>query len=384
MDLAFYLENPLSATRKIVQTWPIENYQIQSERGWEKVVALHKTIPYEVWEVQTNDGNKLLCAGDHIVFDDKFDETFVKDLSKGDRILTMDRIATVEVCKKLPIEEEMYDFELEDGSAERYFTNDILSHNTYLAKTIADLIFNGEDNMVRIDMSEYSEKIAVSKLNGAAPGYVGYEEGGQLTEAVRRNPYSVVLFDEIEKAHPDIFNSLLQVLDDGRLTDSHGRKVDFSNCIIIMTTNQGVKELMDFGTGVGFAKANLGNDQYEQLKEHIEGSLKKSFKPEFLNRIDEIIVFNKLNSENIEEIFSIKLNELELRIEEAVSKKIKITEALKSKILEQGFDEDYGARPLDRAIQKYIETPLSNYILNNENTNSELTIDYQNEKVEIS
>ena len=212
-------------------------------------------------------------------------------------------------------------------------------------------------------MSEYMEKFAVSRLIGAPPGYVGYEEGGQLTEKVRRKPYAVILLDEVEKAHPDVFNMLLQVLDDGHLTDSLGRKVDFRNTIIIMTSNIGARKLKDFGTGVGFGTQSQKNQEDENTKKVIEGALKKAFAPEFLNRVDDVIIFNALEKSDIKKIINIELDNLLARIEK-VGYHFTLSEAAKDFIAEKGFDKQYGARPLNRAIQKYIEDALAEKIIN--------------------
>lgn len=233
---------------------------------------------------------------------------------------------------------------------------------TQLAKELSRYLFDTDEAMIRIDMSEYMEKFAVSRLIGAPPGYIGYEEGGQLTEKVRRKPYSIVLLDEIEKAHPDVFNLLLQVLDDGQLTDSLGRKVDFKNSIIIMTSNIGTRQLKDFGQGVGFATTARTASADENSKSVIENSLKKSFAPEFLNRIDDVVVFNSLSKEDIHRIIDIELEKLYKRVS-ALNFTIKVTEAAKDFIVEKGFDAQYGARPLKRAIQKYIEDPLAEEIV---------------------
>ena len=233
---------------------------------------------------------------------------------------------------------------------------------TYLTKVLARYLFDSEAAMVRIDMSEYMEKFAVSRLIGAPPGYVGYEEGGQLTERVRRKPYSIVLLDEIEKAHPDVFNVLLQVLDDGMLTDGTGRKVDFKNTIIIMTSNIGSRQLKDFGTGVGFATSARMAEQDALKRDVIEKSLKKTFAPEFLNRIDDIIYFNSLQREDIHKIIDIELKGLFGRIKK-MGHGVEMDEKAKDFILQKGWDEQYGARPLRRAIQRYIEDPLADYII---------------------
>ena len=231
---------------------------------------------------------------------------------------------------------------------------------TQLAKSLAEYLFDSEDNMVRIDMSEYMEKFTASKLIGAPPGYVGFEEGGQLSERVRRKPYCVVLLDEIEKAHPDIFNLLLQVLDEGRLTDSNGRTVDFRNTILIMTSNVGSREVDEFGTGLGFATS--AGSLEEKRKNILEKSIKRLFPPEFLNRIDEQIFFNSLSREDIGKIIEIELRDLRERVS-AAGYRLTITAAAKKIVLDAGFDPAYGARPLKRAIQKYIEDPVSEFII---------------------
>jgi ATP-dependent Clp protease ATP-binding subunit ClpC len=233
---------------------------------------------------------------------------------------------------------------------------------THLAKKLAEEMFGTQESMIRIDMSEYMEKHAISRLVGAPPGYVGHEEGGQLTEKVRRKPYSVILFDEIEKAHPDVFNILLQVLDEGHLTDSLGRKVDFRNTLIIMTSNVGARKLQDFGTGVGFGtKAKVEN--LEEIRSTvIHDSVKKAFSPEFLNRLDDIIIFKSLEKEDIRKIVDIPLNELKNRLLE-MGYKLKISTKLRDYLIESGYDEKYGARPLNRVIQKYVEDPIAERML---------------------
>ena len=233
---------------------------------------------------------------------------------------------------------------------------------TYLTKVLAKYLFDSEQSMIRIDMSEYMEKFAVSRLIGAPPGYVGYEEGGQLTEKVRRKPYSIILLDEIEKAHPDVFNVLLQVLDDGQLTDGLGRKVDFKNTIIIMTSNIGSRQLKDFGTGVGFSTTAREAERGEMERDVIEKALKKSFAPEFLNRIDDIIYFNSLQREDIHKIIDIELKGLFKRIR-TMGYEISIDDSAKDYLVKKGWDAQYGARPLKRAIQRYIEDELAEEII---------------------
>lgn len=233
---------------------------------------------------------------------------------------------------------------------------------TQLAKVLAKYLFDSTDNLIRIDMSEYMEKFSVSRLVGAPPGYIGYEEGGQLTEKVRRKPYSVVLLDEIEKAHPDVFHILLQVLDEGQLTDSLGRRVDFKNTIIIMTSNIGTRQLKDFGTGIGFNTAAKQAQSNEYAKSVIQSALKKAFAPEFLNRIDDVVMFNSLSKNDIYKIIDIELKGLFDRVN-TLGYQIKISPAAKDFIIEKGYDANYGARPLKRAIQKYVEDPMAEVII---------------------
>lgn len=232
---------------------------------------------------------------------------------------------------------------------------------TQLAKSLAESLFDSGDSLVRIDMSEYMEKFNVSRLIGAPPGYVGYENGGQLSEKVRRKPYSVVLLDEIEKAHPDVFNLLLQVLDEGRLTDSNGRTVNFRNTILIMTSNVGSRDVEAFGNSVGFSTSRTNPD--EKCKSIIEKAIKQLFPPEFINRIDEQVFFNPLSHEDIEKIIDIEIRELKDRVK-TTGFTLNVSPAAKRLIAEAGYDDRYGARPLKRAIRHFIEDPVSEYILN--------------------
>ena len=254
---------------------------------------------------------------------------------------------------------------------------------THLAKILARYLFDTEDALVRIDMSEYMEKFSVSRLIGAPPGYVGYEEGGQLTEKIRRRPYSIVLLDEIEKAHPDIFHLLLQVLDDGVLTDSFGRKVDFKNTIVIMTSNIGSRQLKDFGQGVGFVTSAKQAASSDHTKSVIENALKKSFAPEFLNRIDDVVIFDSLEREDIHKIIDIELSYLYDRIRN-MGYKITVTPNAKDFIVEKGWDAQFGARPLKRAIQKYIEDALAEEIIKTKLTSNDIiNVDLSPETNEI-
>ncbi|MBC7745229.1 MAG: ATP-dependent Clp protease ATP-binding subunit [Flavobacterium sp.] len=254
---------------------------------------------------------------------------------------------------------------------------------TELAKELARFMFDSEDSLIQVDMSEYMEKFAISRLVGAPPGYVGYEEGGQLTEKVRRKPYSVILLDEIEKAHPDVFNILLQVLDEGQLTDSLGRKVDFRNTIVIMTSNIGARQLKDFGQGVGFSTVAKSTQADTYSRGVIENALKRAFAPEFLNRVDDVIVFNSLGKEEIFKIIDIELKSLFGRIK-SLGYDIKLTDAAKNFIAEKGYDSNFGARPLKRAIQKHLEDPIAEEILKGEMAEGDvMEVDYDKEKEEI-
>ena len=255
---------------------------------------------------------------------------------------------------------------------------------TQLAKTLARELFESEDSLIRVDMSEYMEKFAISRLIGAPPGYVGYEDGGQLTEKIRRKPYAVVLLDEIEKAHPDVFNMLLQVLDDGFLTDSVGRKIDFTNCVIIMTSNIGVKKIQDFGSGVGFGTTARKSQEDSFTQKTIMNSLRKKFAPEFLNRIDEVIIFNSLSEKDIHLIIEIELEKLYERINE-LGYKIKLTKKAKDFLCVNGYDKKYGARPLKRTIQKHVEDLIATEILNSSiNGGDTIYIDHLAKKTELT
>ena len=255
---------------------------------------------------------------------------------------------------------------------------------TQLTKELAKFMFDSVDSLIRIDMSEYMEKFAISRLIGAPPGYVGYEEGGQLTEKVRRKPYSIILLDEIEKAHPDVFNLLLQALDDGHLTDSLGRKVDFRNTVIIMTSNIGTRKLKEFGSGVGFNTSAKSNASDDHAKSVITGALKKAFAPEFLNRIDDVILFNALKREDIHKIIDIELQKLFNRTNE-LGYEVKLTDEAKDYIADKGYDPEYGARPLKRAIQKLLEDPLAEEIINAKISEGDtINVDFDAEKKEIT
>ena len=254
---------------------------------------------------------------------------------------------------------------------------------TQLAKVLARNLFDSDDALIRIDMSEYMEKFSISRLVGAPPGYVGYEEGGQLTEKVRRKPYAIILLDEIEKAHPDVFNLLLQVLDDGHMTDGLGRKIDFKNTILIMTSNIGARQLADFGTGVGFGTKSQEEAKETNSKSVIQNALRKAFSPEFLNRVDDMIIFKSLSRESIHKIIDIELEKLHERIK-GMGYFVESTEKAKDFILEKGYDEKFGARPMKRAIQKFIEDPLAEEIINSNLVEGDtILLDHEEGKEEL-
>ena len=318
-----------------------QRYEVNEESVAE-VIAMMTGVPAK--RVAQNEGNKLLGMKD--------------DLKK--KVIGQD-----EVIEKLAKAIQRTRVGLKDPKkpiGSFVFLGPTGVGKTELAKVLSSYLFDKDDALVRIDMSEYMEKFSVSRLVGEPPGYVGYEEGGQLTEKVRRKPYSVVLLDEIEKAHPDVFNILLQVLDDGVLTDGLGRKVDFRNTIIIMTSNIGVRDLKDFGAGIGFATQSKKDNMDEIMKSTIQSALKKTFSPEFLNRLDDVIIFNSLEREDIHKIIDISLGHLFARITE-IGYKVELTEAAKDFLSEKGYDPQFGARPLNRAIQKYLEDPVAEEIL---------------------
>lgn len=358
-----------SYNKKFTKSWDVSDYEILTDDGYIGLENLHQTIEYDVYELKTEGGKSLKCADNHIIFKSDMEEIFIKDLKEGDTIIVDDNDGNpmedkVLSVKNLGYKDVMYDFQLEEDSNKRYYTNGILSHNTQLAKILAENMFEGKDSLIRIDMSEYMEKFSVSRLIGAPPGYVGHDEGGQLTEAVRNNPYSIILLDEIEKAHPDVFNLLLQLLDEGTLTDSLGRKVNFKNTIVIMTSNIGSRQLSEFGTGVGFATGSSKTKEEESAKGVIQSALKKAFAPEFLNRVDDVIMFRKLDEEDIGQIIGIELEKLSKRVE-GLGYKMKFNKKVRDYILEKGFSKDYGARPLKRAIQKYIEDVVAEEMITN-------------------
>jgi ATP-dependent Clp protease ATP-binding subunit ClpC len=348
-------------------TWEEESKSkrfVVDEEHVAEVIAMMTGIPTK--RIAQKEGSKLLGMGEELGGKVIGQEEAIKKLSKA---IQRTRVGLKDPKKRI-------------GSF--IFLGPTGVGKTELAKTLATYLFDKEDALIRIDMSEYMEKFSVSRLVGAPPGYVGYEEGGQLTEKVRRKPYSVVLLDEIEKAHPDVFNLLLQVLDDGILTDGLGRRVDFRNTIIIMTSNIGVRDLKDFGAGIGFANRAKSDNVDEIMKSTIQSALKKAFSPEFLNRLDDVVVFNSLSKENIFKIIDISLGKLFHRITD-LGYTIELTEKAKEFIANKGYDQQYGARPLNRAIQKYLEDAIAEEILKGELTEGDvITADYTEEATELT
>jgi hypothetical protein len=360
-NVLFFDKNEVESWKKITKTTKISDYEVLTDNGYVDIINIHETIPYEVYHLKLSNGKELKCADNHIIFDEQLNEIFVKDLVIGDRVLVDNNKTSIVIHNEsLGYEEVMFDLELSESSNRRYYTNGILSHNTHLAKQLAKEIFGTEDSLIRVDMSEYQEKHSISKMLGTTAGFVGYDDGGDLTEKVKNKPYSVILFDEIEKAHKDIFNVLLQILDDGYVTDGQGRKVNFKNTLIILTSNLGIKKLQDFGNGIGFSTNTYGNE--EAKKQVLMKEMKKFFSPEFLNRIDDTIVFNSLSVDNIKEIANIELNKLVVRLAD-MKYNISYDQSLVDYLAKIGYDELYGARPLKRAIQDKVEDLLSEEVL---------------------
>ncbi len=333
-----------------------------SEEDIAEVVAMMTGIP--VRRVAQNESNKLISMGD--------------DLKKA--IIGQDE-AVLKITKAIQRNRVgLKDPKKPIGSF--IFLGPTGVGKTELAKALARYMFDTEDALVRIDMSEYMEKFSISRLIGAPPGYVGYEEGGQLTERVRRKPYSVILLDEIEKAHPDVYNILLQVLDDGQLTDGLGRKVDFKNTLILMTSNIGVRKLKDFGAGVGFATKSRVDSADEDARNVIQTALKRTFSPEFLNRIDDIVVFNALGREDIFQIIDIAMKDVYNRLE-SINYNLVMSDEAKAFLADKGYDPQFGARPLHRAIQKYLEDPLAEFILSDDSKEGQLIAEFDKDNSKI-
>ncbi|WP_194973066.1 ATP-dependent Clp protease ATP-binding subunit [Aquiflexum lacus] len=357
------LEQLENAKTKWEEESKTKRYTVEEDNVAE-VIAMMTGIPAK--RIAQNEGIKLLTMGEELQAKVIGQEEAIKKLTKA---IQRTRVGLKD--PKKPI-----------GSF--IFLGPTGVGKTELAKMLATYLFDKEDSLIRIDMSEYMEKFSVSRLVGAPPGYVGYEEGGQLTEKVRRKPYSVVLLDEIEKAHPDVFNILLQVLDDGILTDGLGRRVDFRNTIIIMTSNIGVRDLKDFGAGIGFSPKAKQQSMDEVMKSTIQSALRKAFSPEFLNRLDDVVVFNSLDKSHIHKIIDISLGKLFSRITD-LGYQIELTGKAKDFLSEKGYDQQYGARPLNRAIQKYLEDALAEEILKGELSDGDVIIaDYLGEGEELT
>jgi len=358
-DVERQLNTDLEKARKSWEEDQKNNRQTVDEDAVAEVVAMMSGIP--VTKVSQNENEKLAKMGTSITGKVIGQEEAVRKIVKA---IQRGRVGLKDPNK--PIGSFM-------------FLGPTGVGKTQLAKVLAKYLFDSEDALVRIDMSEYMEKFAVSRLVGAPPGYVGHDEGGQLTEKVRRKPYSVILLDEIEKAHPEVFNLLLQVLDDGQLTDSLGRKVNFKNSIIIMTSNTGSRQLKDFGTGVGFSTKNKLAAAEDESKAVIEKELKKKFAPEFLNRVDDVVMFNSLSKDDINQIIKIELEKLVERVEK-MEFKLTITDSAIEYIASEGFDPQYGARPLKRAIQRHVEDVLTEDIIQyNPEKGSTLILDYNSD-----
>ena len=358
-DVEKQLQKQLEDARKKWDEDTKENRQTVTEENVAEVVSMMTGIPLQ--KVSQNENKKLAMMQEKmqgkVIGQDEAIQKVVKAIQRG-------RVGLKDPNRPI-------------GSF--IFLGPTGVGKTELAKQLAKYLFDSEDSLIRVDMSEFMEKFAVSRLIGAPPGYVGHDEGGQLTEKVRRKPYSVILLDEIEKAHPEVFNLLLQVLDDGQLTDSLGRKVNFKNTIIIMTSNTGSRKLKDFGVGVGFnTKSREGSKSVEE-KSVVEKELKKTFAPEFLNRIDDVITFNSLEREEITKIISLEVDKLKNRVKD-LEYELELSEEALNVIVDNGFDPQYGARPLKRAIQRYVEDVLTEEIItNNPEKGSKLLLDFNKE-----
>lgn len=347
--------------RKFIEQIDVNDYQVETDDGFVDIVSINKTIPYLTYYVETEDDLKLTCADKHIVFKNDYSEVYVEDLKQGDEIITQNGISKIKEIKNLGYEENMYDLELSNESNHRYYTNGILSHNTLIAKKIAEEVFGDERALIRIDMSEYSEKNSIAKLTGAAPGYIGYDNGGQLTEAIKNKQHCVLLLDEIEKADNEVYNIFLQLFDDGRLTDSSGQVVNFKNVIVLMTSNVGAKQASELGKGIGFV-----TDSEANKKNIIEKEIRKKFTPEFINRIDQIVYFNTLTDENLKSIVELELNKFSKRVQN-IGYNITFTENVVNYIHGKAVKQkEMGARPIIRLIQHEVEDVLTDVLLTDE------------------
>lgn len=344
--------------RKFIEQIDVNDYQVETDDGFVDIVSINKTIPYLTYYIETEDDLKLTCADKHIVFKNDYSEVYVEDLKQGDEIITQNGISKIKEIKNLGHEENMYDLELSNESKHRYYTNGILSHNTLIAKKLAEEIFGDDKALVRIDMSEYSEKNSVARLTGAAPGYIGYESGGQLTEAIKNKQYCVLLLDEIEKADSEIYNLFLQLFDDGRLTDSSGQIINFKNVIVLMTSNIGAKKASEFGHKIGF----LSNEE-DNKKSIIEKEMKGKFTPEFLNRIDKIVYFNNLSDNDLKKITKLEINKFVERVN-SIGYNVTYTDNVVEYISQKAIKKkEYGARPIIRLVQNELEDKLTGEIL---------------------
>lgn len=368
--------------RKFVEQFLVNDYEIETDTGFVDIISLNKTIPYEVYRISTKDELSLECADNHIVFLENYEEVYAKDLKIGDKILTINGVSEISSIENLGYYENMYDLELSELSNHRYYTNGILSHNTLLAKKLAEEVFGDENALVRIDMSEYSEKSSVSKLIGASAGYVGYENGGQLTEAVKHKQRCVLLLDEIEKADKEVYNLFLQLFDEGRLTDNSGQIINFKNVIVLMTSNVGTKRASDFANSVGF------NDDASSIenrsKELIAKEVKSRFAPEFLNRIDEIIYFNDLTDDNLKEISRLEMNKLVKRINEIGYHVVYGEDVVNLITNECNKNKEFGARPILRFIQDKVEDNITDLLLMNDYPNGYIfTVTANNNEIQV-
>ena len=357
----------------------IEKELIQAQEKWQEKLKLHRET------VNESDISEVVSMITGIPVN-KIAKAELKELNNLNKIISDKVIGQNEAVNKVVKAIQRNRAGIKDPNkpiGSYIFLGQTGVGKTQLAKILSSELFSGSDSLIRIDMSEYMEKFAVSRLIGAPPGYVGYEEGGQLTEKVRRKPYSVILLDEVEKAHPDIFNMLLQVLDEGSLTDSLGRKVDFKNTVIIMTSNLGARQVKDFGNGVGFGTESMKSQESKNIKNTIEKSLKKAFSPEFLNRVDEIVIFNSLEKEDLKKIISIELDKLKNRLKD-LGYSLKISAKALSFLCEKGFDKKYGARPLKRAIQNHVEDLIAEEIVKSKiKEGSSIKIDHDSKSLKL-
>lgn len=343
--------------RKFKWSIDINDYEIETDDGFVDITSLNQTIPYLKYIIKT-ETSILECADNHILFNENMNEIFANELKAGDIIITKNGKETVTEVINTNMFEEMYDFELAESSNHRYYTNNILSHNTLIAKKLAKELFGDENNLVRFDMSEYSDKVSVNKLIGSNPGYVGYEEGGQLTETIKNKKHCVLLLDEIEKADPEVYNIFLQVLDEGFLSDNSGMRVDFKNVIVLFTSNIGTKAATEFSKGIGFSE-----DEGKNSKKILMKQLKGKFPPEFLNRLDNIIYFNSLSDDNLKQIIRLELDKFIKNlggIGYKCSYDDKVVDFLFNIVTEQ---KEFGARPIMRAIQENIEDTITDLLL---------------------